>query len=97
MRSLDFETRTALARFDQTLFHSQIMHDIFICNVFSFLFQFKRDGWVILKCHYNMCSFSWQYRVNFDLPFVFYREAINRVCEAAGLKTAKKRKVPYIL
>lgn len=29
--------------------------------------------------------------------FFFNREAINRVCEAAGLKTAKKRKVPYIL
>lgn len=43
MRSLDFETRTALARFDQTLFYSQIhvMHDIFICNVFSL----KGMGW----------------------------------------------------
>lgn len=99
MRSLDFETRTALARFDQTLFYSHVMHVIFICNVFSFLFQFKRDGWVILKCHYDMCSFSCYFEwISILFFFLFFnREAINRVCEAAGLKTAKKRKVPYIL
>lgn len=75
MRSLDFETRTALARFDQTLFYRDFEMSLWHVQLFML------------------------FRVNFNSFFFFFfnREAINRVCEAAGLKTAKKRKVPYIL
>lgn len=97
MRSLDFETRTALARFDQTLFYSHVMHVIFICNVFSFLFQFKRDGWVILKCHYDMCSFSCYFEWISILFFFFFLTGKQSTEYVRLLASKQPRKERYLI